>query len=69
MFSRVRQELSEIGWDHFVDERVSELYEGRAWAFAYPVSVGVRCEAEGASCIDKLGLGVLVFFFEKIGLI
>ena len=37
MFFRVRQELSEMGWDRFVDERVSELFESRAWAFAYPV--------------------------------
>ena len=37
MFFRVRQELSKMGWDRFVDERVSELFEGRAWAFAYPV--------------------------------
>ena len=59
MFFRVRQELSEMGWDRFVDERVSGLFEGRTWAFAYPVQVGVRCEAEGASCIYKLGLGVL----------
>ena len=59
LFFRVRQELSEMGWDRFVDERVSRLFEGRTWAFAYPVQVGVRCEAEGAACIDKLGLGVL----------
>ena len=37
MFFRVRQELSEMGWDRFVDECVSDLFEGRAWAFAYPV--------------------------------
>ena len=38
MFFRVRQELSEMGRDRFVDdERVSELFEGRAWSFAYPV--------------------------------
>ena len=59
LFLRVRQELSEMGWDRFVDERVSGLFEGRTWAFAYPVQVRVRCEAEGAACIDKLGLGVL----------
>ena len=59
MFFRVRQELSEMGWDRFVDERVSGLFEGRTWAFAYPVQVGVRCEAERAACIDELGLGVL----------
>ena len=59
LFFRVRQELSEVDWDRFVDERVSRLFEGRTWAFAYPVQVGVRCEAEGAACIDKLGLGVL----------
>ena len=27
----------ELGWDRFVDERVSGLFEGRTWAFAYPV--------------------------------
>ena len=59
LFFRVRQELSEMGWDRFVNERVSGLFEGRTWAFAYPVQVGVRCEAEGAACIYKLGLGVL----------
>ena len=59
LFFRVRQELSEMGWDRFVDERVSGLFEGRTWAFAYPVQVRVGCEAEGAACIDKLGLGVL----------
>ena len=59
LFFRVRQELSEMGWDRFVDECVSGLFECRTWAFAYPVQVGVRCEAEGAACIDKLGLGVL----------
>ena len=59
LFFRVRQELSEMGWDRFVEERVSRLFEGGTWAFAYPVQVGVRCEAEGAACIDKLGLGVL----------
>ena len=37
MFFRVHQELSEMGWDRFVDERVSELFEGREWAFANPV--------------------------------
>ena len=42
-----------------MDERVSRLFEGRTWTFAYPVQVGVRCEAEGAACIYKLGLGVL----------
>ena len=59
LFFRVHQELSELGWDRIVDERVSRLFEGRTWAFAYPVQVGVRCEAEGAACIYKLGLGVL----------
>ena len=59
MFFRVRQELSEVGWDRFVEERVPRLFEGRTWAFAYPVQVRVVCEAEGAACIDKLGLGVL----------
>ena len=59
LFLRVRQELSEMGWDRFVDERVSGLFEGRTWAFAYPVQVGVRCKAEGAACVYKLGLGVL----------
>ena len=59
LFLRVRQELSEMGWDRFVDERVSGLFVGRTWAFAYPVQVRVRCEAEGASCVDKLSLGVL----------
>ena len=48
-----------MGWDRFMDERVSGLFEGRTWTFAYPVQVGVRCEAEGAACIYKLGLGVL----------
>ena len=37
MFFCVRQELAEVSWDRFVDERVSGLFEGRAWAFAYPV--------------------------------
>ena len=59
LFFRVRQELSEVGWDRFVEKCVSRLFEGGAWAFAYPVQVRVRCEAEGAACIDKLGLGVL----------
>ena len=59
MFFRVRQELSEMGWDRFVEERVSRLFEGRTWAFAYPVQVGDRSEADGAACIYKLGLGVL----------
>ena len=58
LFFRVHQELSEMGWDRIVDERVSRLCEGRTWAFAYPVQDGVRCEAEGAACIYKLGLGV-----------
>ena len=34
---RVRQELSEMNWDRFMEERISELFEGRTWAFAYPV--------------------------------
>ena len=59
MFFRVRQELSEMSWDRFVEERVPRFFEGRTWAFAYPVQIRVRCEAEGAACIDKLGLGVL----------
>ena len=59
LFLRVHQELSEMGWDRFVQERVPRLFKGGAWAFAYPVQVRVRCEAEGAACIDKLGLGVL----------
>ena len=37
MVFRVRQELSEMGLDRFVDGRVSELFEGRAWAFTCPV--------------------------------
>ena len=37
LFFRVRQELLEMGWDRFVDERVSGLIESRLWAFAYPV--------------------------------
>ena len=37
LFLRVRQKLSEMGWDRFVDEPVSGLFEGRTWAFAYPV--------------------------------
>ena len=59
LFLCVRQKLSEVGWDRFVEERVSRLFEGGTWAFAYPVQVGVSCEAERAACIDKLGLGVL----------
>ena len=59
LFLCVHQELSEMGWDRFVEERVPRLFEGRTWAFAYPVQVRVRCEAEGAACIDKLGLRVL----------
>ena len=39
--------IVDVGWDRIVDERVSWLFEG------------VRCEAEGAACIYKLGLGVL----------
>ena len=37
MVFRVRQDLSEMRWDRFLDEHVSGLFEGRAWAFAYPV--------------------------------
>ena len=38
MFFRVRQDLSEMScWDRFLDERVSGLFESRAWVFVYPV--------------------------------
>ena len=36
MFFRVRQKLSEMGWDRFMDDRVFGLFESRAWAFTYP---------------------------------
>ena len=37
MLLRVSQDLSEMGLDRFLDERVSGFLEGRAWAFAYPL--------------------------------
>ena len=51
LFFRVRQELSEMGWDRFVDESVSGLFEGRTWAFAYPVQghSQIQCRSESGA--------------------
>ena len=47
MFFRVRQELSEMGWDRVVDERVSGLFEGRAWTFAVYQRAGRQAMCSG----------------------